>query len=106
MTILTDGQVATVKATIFEVGQTSILPGDVTIQKITLFNASAVEQTAILYIKERFGTSRKLRQFKLLENEGGEYLEPGETLPLQNGDSLEAETTTAAAVNFVVFGKR
>lgn len=76
------------------------------IEKVTFFNENAAEQTAILFVKERFGSSRKIRQFKLLQNEGGEYLEPSDDLPLEIGDSLEAETTTASAVNFVVFGSR
>ena len=107
MAILANGQVATSKATIFEVADTDILNTErILIDKVTFFNENIAEQTAILFVKERFGSSRKIRQFKLLQNEGGEYLEPGDNLPLEIGDSLEAETTTASAVNFVVFGSR
>ena len=107
MTILADGQLETTQSTIFEVEDPSIRGiGKVTIKKITFFNTNALEQTAILHIKKRNGISRVLRQFKLLLNEGGEYLEPGETLDLDNGDILQAITTTASAVNFVVFGSR
>ena len=107
MTILANGQIATIKSTIFEVKDGDVLPTEkVTVEKITFFNENALEQTAILSIKIFSGTSRVIRQFKLLQNEGGEYLEPGESLPLENGDSLEAQTTTASAVNFVVFGSR
>ncbi len=107
MAILANGQVATSKATIFEVADTDILNTErILIDKVTFFNENIAEQTAILFVKERFGSSRKIRQFKLLQNEGGEYLEPGDSLSLEIGDSLEAETTTASAVNFVVFGSR
>lgn len=107
MTILADGQVATTKSTIFEVKGADVLPTEkVDVEKITFFNENVLEQTAILSIKAFSGVSRVLRQFKLLQNEGGEYLEPGESLPLENGDILEAKTTTANAVNFVVFGTR
>ena len=107
MTILANGQVTTTKATIFKMADTDVLNTEkASIEKVTFFNENAVEQTAILFVKERFGSSRKIRQFKLLQNEGGEYLEPGDDLPLEIGDSLEAETTTASAVNFVVFGSR
>lgn len=107
MTILASGQLPVTKATIFEVKGANVLPTEkTTVEKITFFNENALEQTAILSIKIFSGTSRVLRQFKLLQNEGGEYLEPGESLPLDNGDILEAQTTTASAVNFVVFGIR
>lgn len=107
MTILADGQVATTKATIFEVTDTDVLNTErASIEKVTFFNEDVAEQIAILFVKERFGSSRKIRQFKLLQNEGGEYLEPGDNIPLEIGDSLEAETTTDGAVNFVVFGSR
>jgi len=107
MTILASGQLQIVPTTIFEVSGTDILNTQTaSIEKITFFNENIVEQTAILFVKERFGLSRTIRQFRLLENEGGEYLEPGENLPLEIGDRLEAETTTADAVNFVIFGLR
>jgi len=107
MTILASGQLEITKSTIFEVDSADVLlTTKVSIEKITFFNTNAAEQTAILSIEKFSGTSRILRQFKLLQNEGGEYLEPGETLPLENGDALEAETTTDSAVNFVVFGTR
>ncbi len=107
MTILANGQVATTKTVIFQVTGADVLNAErASIDKITFFNENIAEQTAILFVKERFGSSRKIRQFKLLQNEGGEYLEPGDNLPLEIGDSLEAETTTTNAVNFVVFGSR
>ena len=107
MTILADGRIATTDTIILQVSGADVFPTTkVTCERITFFNESAVEQTAILSIKKFSETSRKLRQFKLLQNEGGEYLEPGETLPLDNGDALIAQTTNADAVNFIVFGTR
>ena len=107
MAILANGQIATTKSTIFKVEGADVLNIEkASIEKVTFFNEDAAEQTASLFCKERFGVSRKIRQFKLLQNEGGEYLEPGDDLPLEIGDSLEAETTTASAVNFIVFGSR
>ena len=107
MAILANGQVAATKSTIFKVEGADVLNTEkASIEKVTFFNEDVAEQTAILFCKERFGVSRKIRQFKLLQNEGGEYLEPGDNLPLEIGDSLEAETTTVSAVNFIVFGSR
>lgn len=105
MTILADGQVSDSKAIIFEVGDSAVL--DTTkalIEKIVVFNTVSTEQTVNLFVKKRFGVSRQLRQFTLQRHTGGEYLEPGETLPIDLGDEIEAETTTAGAVDFVVFG--
>jgi len=105
--ILADGQVDISKATIFEVTGADVLnTTNAIVDKITLFNTNSTKQTALLYIQKFSETSRELRQFQLKQNEGGEYLEPGEMLELENGDVLQAETTTAAAVDFVVFGTR
>jgi len=62
-------------------------------------------QTTLLFVKPRFGGVRQLRQFVLRQNNGGEYLEPGEFLPLGTFDSLVASTSTAATVDFLVFGE-
>jgi len=107
MTILAEGQIAITQSTIFEVKDTSVLQiTKADVNKVTFFNTSPITQTAILYVKKFDGIARKLRQFILRENEGGEYLEPGDKLELDHGDVLQAETTTADVVNFVVFGIR
>ncbi len=105
MSILADGQVEITKATIFEIGESSVLRiTSAVVDKITLFNTDPLAQTAVLFVKKRFGVSRQIRQFILQQNEGGEYLEPGEKLTLDIGDVIEANTTTASAVDFVIFG--
>lgn len=107
MAILASGQVAATKSTIFEVSDADILnTTKADIKKVSLFNTGSSEETAILFVKEKNGTSHQLRQFKLLQNENGEYLEPGESLPMDDGDVLQALTTSAATVDFVVFGTR
>lgn len=107
MAILADGQVAITQSTIFEADGSPIFDSaSFTIEKITFFNTNAEAQTAILYLQKRNVTSIEIRQFILQQNEGGEYLEPGEVLTLENGDELLAETTTASAVNFAVVGER
>jgi len=107
VTILASGQLAVTQTAIFEAEGADVLDGaSFTIEKITFFNVNATAQTAILYLQKQFGASRKLRQFVLQENEGGEFLEPGEILTLENGDQLLAETTTANSVNFAVLGER
>lgn len=107
MTILASGQVAAAQADVFNVQLGAVVDAEkVTVNKITLFNTNAIEQTAVIFVKKFGSTAVKLRQFILKQNEGGEYLEPGEVIGLENGDVLQAETTTADAVDFVVFGVR
>lgn len=107
MTILSNNQVETNKGTIFKVDRADVLSTTkATIEKVTLFNTIATQQTIVLYMKAPNGPSRKLRQFQLQQNESAEYLEPGEKMVMNNGFSIEAETTTAGAVDFVVMGVR
>lgn len=111
MTILIDGLVPTTRTVIYRVGTTGsdfrtdvINFDEIKVTKITLFNNIQTQQTIILYVKKRFGEFRKVRQIQLKINESADYLEDGEFLPLHPGDELEAETTTADAVDFVVYG--
>lgn len=101
MSILANGQVEISQTTIFEVASGV---ETATVTKVSFFNTSSITQIVILYLQKKFDSSIEQARFELLENERAEYLEPGETLPLDNGDLLEAETTTASVVNFSVFG--
>ncbi len=83
---------------------TEDLNPNIDINKITLFNNIQTIQTVILYVRRKFGAFRKLRQYVLMQNQSAEYLIAGEHLFLEAGDVLEAETTTADAVDFVVYG--
>lgn len=110
MTILAEGTIPAARAVIFATGasdfRTGVLNfGKVKITKITMFNNISTEQTIILSMKKKFGALRKLRQYILKINESAEYLEPGESLPLNAGDDIQAETTTADAVDFTVYGE-
>ncbi len=112
MAILADGTIPSTRAAVFTVGDegpdfhTDVIHfTKVNITKITLFNNISTVQTVILYVKKKFGELRKLRQYILKQNESAEYLEPGESMSLQAGDILEAETTTDDAVDFTVIGE-
>ena len=114
MAILAEGTIPATPEIIYRVGQsvgdkttfeTGVIDFDrITLDKITFFNNIQTQQTVILSMKRKSGGFRKLRQFQLKINESGEYLQAGELLPLRAGDELEAETTTADAVDFVVCG--
>lgn len=111
MTILIEGTIPTTRDPIFRTTgdefKTDVLDyTKIDIDRITMFNTILTQQTVILYIKRRFGEFRKLRQFVLKLDESAEYLVAGEFLPLEAGDDIEAETTTADAVDVVVHGRR
>ena len=76
----------------------------VTINKITMFNNIQTQQTIILSIKKKDGEPRKLHQYILKRDESAAYLDGGELLPLEVDDEIVAQTTTADAVDFVIYG--
>ena len=109
MAILIDGTVPTTRGAIYTVSvpqfKTDVFNFDkVNVNKITIFNTSSNPQTVSLFVTKKFGETRKLRQYMLLGDENAEYLSGGEFLPLSVGDILEAETTDADVVDFVVYG--
>lgn len=108
MAILAEGTIPVVQAVIFRTGvdpNTDVINFErLNITKITMFNNIQTQQTIILSVRKKFGVFRKLRQYQLKINESAEYLQAGEVLPLRPGDDLQAETTTAGAVDFVVYG--
>ena len=107
MAILANGQVAATKTTIFVVDRADILrTTKANVERVTLFNTGSSEQTITVFVKKRFGTSRQLRQFILKKDESGEYIEPGDGLPMENGDELEAIASTPNVVDYSVVGIR
>jgi hypothetical protein len=97
---IADGQVANSQTAIYTV------PASRTgyVKQVTFFNTNAAAQTLIVWIKRSGGTSRKIRQFTLAQNESVDFLDDGDTLELSTGDAIEASTTTATAVDYVVMG--
>lgn len=109
MAILADGTISAVEEKIFIVTgedfRTDVLDfTKVEINKITMFNNIQTQQTVILSIRKKDGDLRNLQQYQLKINETAEYLDAGEILPLEVGDEIQGETTTADAVDFVIYG--
>lgn len=96
-TSLANGQIATTQAAIFTATDLTY------VKKVILFNSNAATQTVRLWINPT-GTARRWRQFVLAQNESAEVTEHGEALILESGDTIEADTTTAAAVDYVLCG--
>jgi hypothetical protein len=95
---LADGQVASTKGTIYTA------PADTTIiipkEGLSLKNITANQQTGVVYVN-RSGTSREIGSFVL--DEDYVWTNP-QTFTLEDGDLLEAETTNAASIEFVLSG--
>lgn len=96
--LMADGQVSDSKGTLYTVPASTVAY----IGFFSLFNTNAATQTIIVYINN--GTSRKVRQFDLDQNESADVLESSQKIVLEAGDLIEAETTTASAVDFVISG--
>ena len=97
---IADGQVGIAQAPIYTV------PGGVVafLKQIHFYNLNVAVQTLDVWIKRSGGTARKQHRIVLAQNESANYLEEGDTLELSAGDTVEAVTTTAAAVDYTVLG--
>ncbi len=105
MTILASGQLKVVPTTIFEVTGTDVrLFTRVVVRKVEFYNTMAEIQTVDLRIVQFSKSPLRIHQFKLHQDEPGEYPESGEFFELNNGDAIEAQASDDDVVNFIVFG--
>lgn len=96
---LSDGQLPTSLGTIFAA---SAIIGTY-IKQITLFNLNASNQVIRISVN-RTGVTRSWRRFELQTLEAADVLDDGQTMLLEAGDLLLAETTNANSVDFTVSG--
>lgn len=75
------------------------------ITHIKFFNISVLTQTIGLSYTQRNSPSEDMGIFVLNQNQRGEYIDVGDTLEMDIGDSIQAQATTTDSVNFFVFGK-
>lgn len=95
---LADGQVATSTGAIYTCPSSL----NVRVRYITFFNTNVTSQTLNLYITRNGGTRRQLRQESIAQNADVEIDRP---ISLSPGDVLEADTTTASAVDYFICGE-
>ena len=74
------------------------------IKQLLLFNENAATQTIDLYLTTLSGTPRRWARVILEQNQRAVMLEHGETITLEAQQSIEAVTTTAAAVSYTITG--
>jgi hypothetical protein len=96
---LADGQVAASSTAIF----TATAGVATYIKSLTLYNTDAVVQTVRLYLN-RTGSARSWRRFVLAQHESVDVMSGAESILLESGDIILAETTTAAVVDYTLSG--
>lgn len=74
------------------------------LKQVLLYNENAAAQTIQLWLFPSGGTAALFRQLVLSQNESAQLLEDGESITLSGGDTLQAMTTTAAAVDYTLTG--
>jgi hypothetical protein len=95
--VLAEGQIASTKSTVYTVpGATSTY-----VRQMRVYNTSPTTQTVIIYLKPG-ATSRKFGRVVLAENESADIFD--EAILLETGDLIEAETTTASVVDYIITG--
>ena len=96
---LADNQVATTWGTIYGPSGVKAI-----IKSATFFNTNATRQVLELRVTRSGSSARKFPRAELEINESMELLTNGETLILSDGDVLQAQTTTATAVDYTITG--
>lgn len=96
---LADGQVGTSKATIYTVPASTAA----VVKSLVFFNTNASSQTLNVYVKRSGSVSRQIhREATMAQYASVNPL--SETLFLSAGDVIEADTTTASAVDYFIGG--
>ena len=96
---LADGQVATTWGTIY--GPSGVKAN---LRSADFFNTNAATQTLEFRITRNGSTARKFPRCTLLQNESCRLLTDGEVIVLSTLDVLQAQTTTATAVDYTITG--
>ena len=96
---LADGQIATSWATILAPSGAKWI-----VKSLDMHSANAASQTVETRITRSGSTARVWKRVVLEQNEMVEFLTEGETLVLSAGDGLQAQTTTATAVDYTATG--
>lgn len=95
--ILANGQVANAQGTIFTAAEQTW------VKSLRLHQTSATPQDVQVWVKKAAGTARKqLHAEAVPQNYSLEAFD--QPVTLEAGDTIEAATTTAAVVDFALFG--
>ena len=96
---LGDGQVATTWANILAPSGQKMM-----VKSLDMVNTNAASQTVEMRITRSGSSARVWPRAVLEQNEAVKFLSDGEVLVLSDGDVLQAQTTTATAVDWTATG--
>ena len=97
--VLADGQVADTAGDLYTVPGATVA----FVRSFTIWNTSGGSETVIVYI-DTGGGPRIVARVVLAANEGADILEGGSSWVLNASVKIQAETTTATTVDFVITG--
>jgi flavorubredoxin len=97
---LADGQVAAAKATIY----TCPALTKAYVKWLSIHNTNTTAEVVIVYVKRSGSTSRVIYRATLETNETAYAVDKDASLVLSTGDVIEATTTTALKVDYVISG--
>lgn len=96
---LADGQAATSWAAIYtSTGVKTI------VRSADFHNTNAITQTLEFAVTRSGSTRRIIARVSLAQNEKVEFLTDGEVIVLSAADTIDAQTTTASAVDYTITG--
>lgn len=96
--VFADGQVAQLRTTLWTASYTSY------IKLFTLSNISAVDEQLVSVFINSSGVDRLFIQVELKARESARIIERGESLTLEAGDYVRAETTSDYNVDYLITG--
>ena len=73
------------------------------VKDVAMFNNNVVNEVIELFVN-RQGVERSWRRIEIEINEQADALTDGETMLLEQGDTISGRTTTASAVDFIMSG--
>lgn len=97
---LADGQVAAAKATIY----TCPVGTKAYIKSVVFSNVGVATETVKFYVKRSGSSSRQFARAVLLVQESLHAVDKDSAITLSDGDVLEASTTNATSVDYLVTG--
>lgn len=95
---LADGQLASSKTTIYTSSSKSY------IKLIVVDNVGASTEIVQVFVKRSGSTSRRIAQVELLTDESARIIDKDDALALSAGDEIEAQTTNATSVDYLITG--
>lgn len=97
---LADGQVASTKGTIYTCPAATVTY----VKWLSVHNTNTTAEDVIVYVKRSGSTSRVIYRASLSQNETAYPVDKDAGLVLSTGDVIEAVTTTAAKVDYLIAG--